>query len=905
MHGQPAHPGLGHRSSPWPVVAAVFVGCWIVAVTVATQTGGWLTDQVLLGFGRDRLGWLWPVLGLVTVVLVGTPALLLAVLPRSTTVRATGRVWLAAALTLGVLTLLRIVPPVHHEAYLAALAAVASLSALTVAWSARRSSGSDVAAAPDATASWASDRTGGAAPNSDATASWPRDRTGGATPNGDATASGASDRTGGAAPNGDAAPARAAGSTESSVDAASTAVGGPDPVGGQRGSRRPGPVPLLAVAAGLALLLPWAWLGALGGLLETTLALLAAAALGVLAATLLDATFWSRFAVGRPPRPGRLVLVGGLVAGVALLLLAAGTGQSGAQLPALLTLPPTGFALAALYAAAWRPTADPAATGRPTADPADAARAGRAATGWLVGLAALGPLAFTDPEEITLLLIGTRDVPFWVAAAAGAGLAVAVLVAIGYAVLLARPTARTPSRRVAALAVAVLLVTVGVVDVGPGQPGLYGERLLVVLREQADLSGIPAGAPGQAGRDARAAEVYRRLVTTADRSQADLRRTAGRLRLDPVPYYLVNAVEVDGGPAVRAWLARRPEVARVLVSQRLRPLPAPAGQSRGTAPAPTGPEWNIRQLGADRVWSQLGVTGRGIVVGSSDSGVDGGHPALRAGFRGGDDSWYDPWDGTRTPNDQGGHGTHTVGSAVGRDGIGVAPDAQWVGCVNLDRNLGSPGHYLDCLQFMLAPFPAGGDPFTDGRPERAPQVLTNSWGCPAIEGCDREALLPATTALDAAGIFVVAAAGNTGPWCASIDDPPAPYANVLTVGAVDAHRRVAEFSSRGPVPGGTGKPDVLAPGVGVVSAMPGGGYAALDGTSMATPQVAGVVALMWSANPALVGDLTRTRQILRDTATPAEPTYRSGNPTDACGGPANVTGAGQVDAYAAVRAARG
>ncbi|MEV4823684.1 S8 family serine peptidase [Micromonospora sp. NPDC049274] len=822
MHGQPASPGLSDRSSPWSVVAAVLVGCWTVAVTAATQAGGWVTDQVLLGFGRDRVGWLWPVLGLTVVVLVGTPALLLAVLPRSTTVRAVGRVWVIGALVLGVLTLLRALPPVHHEAYLAGLTAAASLSALAVARSARRWSGPD-------------------------------------------------------------------------VDAASSAAGIPGPVGGRRGSRRPGPVPLLAIATGLALLLPWVWLGALGGLLETTLALLAAAALGVLAATLLDATFWARFAVGRPPRPARLVLLGGLVAGVALLLLAAGTGQSGAQLPALLTLPPTGFALAALWAAAWRPTADPA----------DAARAGRTATGWLVGLAALGPLAFTDPEEITLLLIGTRDVPFWVAAAAGAGLAVAVVLAIGYAVLLARPAARTPSRRTAALAAAVLLVTVGVVDVGPGQPGLYGERLLVVLREQADLTGIPAGAPGQAGRDARAAEVYRRLVTTAESSQTDLRRTAKRLRLDPVSYYLVNAVEVDGGPVVRAWLARRPEVARVLVSQRLRPLPAPAGQTRGTAPAPRGPEWNIRQLGADRVWSQLGVTGRGIVVGSSDSGVDGGHPALRAGFRGGDDSWYDPWDGTRAPNDQGGHGTHTVGSAVGRNGIGVAPDAQWVGCVNLDRNLGSPGHYLDCLQFMLAPFPAGGDPFTDGRPERAPQVLTNSWGCPAIEGCDPGALLPATTALDAAGIFVVAAAGNTGPWCASIDDPPAPYPNVLTVGAVDAQRRVADFSSRGPVPGGTGKPDVLAPGVGVVSAMPGGGYAALDGTSMATPQVAGVVALMWSANPALVGDLTRTRQILRDTATPAEPTYRSDKPTDACGDPANVTGAGQVDAYAAVRAAQG
>ncbi|MEU1749417.1 S8 family serine peptidase [Micromonospora arida] len=866
MQGQPAQPGFSDRSSPWPVVAAVLVGCWTVAVTVGTQTGGWLTDQVLLSFGRDRLGWLWPVLGLATVVLAGTPALLLAVLPRSGAVRATGRAWLIGALALGVLTLLRVVPPVHHEAYLAALAGAALLSALAVRWSARR---------------WAYPRlvgsVGGPAPTGDGDATRPA-----ATGNGDATRPEATR-------DGDATRPAATGDGDATRPAA---TGNSEPVG--RRGHRTGPVPLLAVAAGLALLLPWAWLGALGGLLETVLALLAAAALGVLAATLLDAPFWSPFAVGRPPRPARLVLVGGLVAGVALLLLAAGTGQSGAQLPALLTVPPVGFALAALWAATWRPTTDPA----------EAIRAGATATGWLVGLAALGPLAFTDPEEISLLLVGTRDIPFWVATAAGVGLAVAVLVAIGYAVLLARPAARTPNRRVAAVAAVVLLVAFGVVDLGPGQPGLYGERLFVVLRTQADLSDLPAAAPGRAGRDARAAEVYRRLVTTAEQSQGDLLRGLNRLRLDPVSYYLVNAIEVDGGPAVRAWLDRRPEVARVLVSQRLRPLPAPAGQNRGSAPKPTGPEWNIRQIGADRVWSQLRVTGAGIVVGSSDSGVDGTHPALRAGFRGGDDSWYDPWDDTRSPTDQGGHGTHTVGSAVGRDGIGVAPDAQWVGCVNLDRNLGSPAHYLDCLQFMLAPFPAGGDPFTDGRPERAPQVLTNSWGCPPIEGCDQRVLRPATAALDAAGIFVVAAAGNTGPWCASIDDPPAPYPDVLTVGAVDSQRRVAEFSSRGPVPGGSGKPDVLAPGVEVVSAMPGGTYAALDGTSMATPQVAGVVALMWSANPALVGDVTRTRQILRDTATAATPTYRSDSPSDACGAPSNVTGAGQVDAYAAVRAAQ-
>ncbi len=75
-----------------------------------------------------------------------------------------------------------------------------------------------------------------------------------------------------------------------------------------------------------------------------------------------------------------------------------------------------------------------------------------------------------------------------------------------------------------------------------------------------------------------------------------------------------------------------------------------------------------------------------------------------------------PWNGTGAPTDRGGHGTHTMGSAVGRDGIGVAPGAQWVGCVNLDRNLGNPAAYLDCLQFMLAPFPPGGDPFRQAGP---------------------------------------------------------------------------------------------------------------------------------------------------------------------------------------------
>ncbi|MGC4890280.1 S8 family serine peptidase [Micromonospora sp. DT227] len=823
----PVPPPPPRETGPWPVVAAVAAGVWVVLVTVPGQVTGWLVDQVVLVTGLDRAVAVWPVVAAVTVLLVGAPVLALALVPRSPALRATGRAWAGGALTLGAATLLRALPPVHHEAYLAALAATAALLALAAARLARRRPPT-----PAATAG----------------------------PSGPIPVDGPATATGAAGPG--------------------AADGGTGPA--VRRGARPGAVTLLAVAAGLAMLLPWVWVGALGGALETLLAGLAAAAFGVLAGVLLGPGFWAAFAAGPTPRPVRLVLLGGLVAGVTLTMLAAGAGQSGAQLPGLVLLPPLGFVLGALEAAARR-------AGRP---------AGAAPARWLVGLALAGPLAFTDPEEITLLLASSRDVPFWVAVGTGAAFAVAVLLAVGYAVLLARRHAGAPRRGVAGLAAGALLAAVAVVYVVPGQPGLYGERLLVVLREQADLSGLPAGAPGRAGRDARAAEVYRRLVATADRTQGDLRRTLTRLRLNPTPYYLVNAISTDGGPGVRAWLSGRPEVARVLVDQRPRPLPAAAPPARGDTPAPTGPTWNVSLIGADRVWSELGVTGAGVVVGSSDSGVDGRHPALAPGFRGGDDSWYDPWEHRRTPADQGGHGTHTLGSAVGRDGIGVAPGASWVGCVNLDRNLGSPARYLDCLQFMLAPFPPGGNPLTDGRPRRAPDVLTNSWGCPPLEGCDPGALRPATAALAAAGILVVAAAGNTGPYCGSIVDPPAPYPDVLTVGAVDRARRLTEFSSRGPT-GDAPKPDLVAPGAAVPSAFPGGGYATLDGTSMATPQVAGVVALMWSANPALVGDLARTRRILTETATPA--TAPAGT---TCGGTRDLVGAGLVDAYAAVRAAR-
>jgi hypothetical protein len=609
-----------------------------------------------------------------------------------------------------------------------------------------------------------------------------------------------------------------------------------------------------AVAAGLGVLTPWLCLAAVGGPGETLAAAAAAAAIGWLAARLLGTDLGPR----RAP-----------VAAVALALLAGGTGQSGVTLAALIALPALGIPAAILSRC-----------------PVSVAV--------LVGLGAFGPLAFVEPVQ-TSLLLGPQDVGWWALVAAAAALVVGLLFGLGYALGLRR---RSPRRWIGTVAAAGLAATALTGCVTVGHPGMYGDSLFVVLKTQADLSDLAF----QPDVKARRAEAYRRLVDTADRTQAALRRDLTSLYLPFTPFYLVNGLEVAGDPAIRAWLSQRPEVDRVLLNPLLRPIPVRASPLTGDLRVDGRAQWNMTAIGADKVWA-TGVTGPGIVIGISDSGVDGHHPALAAAYRGGDDGWYDPWDGTRFPTDDSGHGTHVLGTAVGSNGIGVAPGARWIGCVDLPRNLGNPASYLRCLQFMLAPFGYGADPLRDGRPGRAADVLVNSWACPQLEGCDADTLRPAVSALALSGIFVVAAAGNTGPRCGTINSPPATYRDAFTVGAADRTGQAARFSSRGPGDSGRrgvgvqGKPDLVAPGVDVVSALPGGGYGALAGTSMAAPHVAGVVALMWAANPKLLGDLVRTRDLLFRTATPV--------PGGAgCGGGSDV-GAGLVNADAAVRAARG
>lgn len=659
--------------------------------------------------------------------------------------------------------------------------------------------------------------------------------------------------------------------------------------GGRDATLKPAPQPggaLLAGMLGVLYGLPWLLFGAFGSLLDSVLNVAVAIAFGWAATQLLQLGWLRHWDNTRNDWRHWMVL--DLVLSVQLFLMAIGLGAHGQQLFLMFCLPAVGWLAGAVLQ--WGQ-----------------------GNGWnarylpvLLAVVAAAILLTIDPDEQNLILGDTFS---------GVFQAVALSVAVGWLLgglllLLHRAVAQPRSQTVGTrwVLTGLLLLTVALAAVAytfVGQPGFHGERYFVILKEQADLSAIRSNTD-YADRRTMA---YQLLTSTAQRTQAPLIEQLRRWRQPYSQFYLVNALEVPSNPLLKWWLLRQPAVARVLDSPQLRPLAELTAVAQGDLDSSSLDvvPWGLNAIQAVRVHDELGVRGAGIVVGESDSGVAGDHSELADGFRA-QLGWYDPWFGTQVPTDLGGHGTHTTGTILGNK-VGVAPDAQWIGCVNLARNLGNPALYVRCLEFVFAPFAPTADPLTAGQPTLGAHVLNNSWGCPLLEGCDPLALQSAVQALTDAGVFVVAAAGNDGSNCSTITDPIAIYADTFTVGAIDANGDLASFSSRGPVQvDGSGrlKPDLLAPGVNVFSAMPNETYTYNEGTSMASPHVTGVVALMWSANPALIGQIEATADLLRSTASPYTGVYQpvvcgEGAGTDL---PNNSVGAGVVDAYEAVKAAQ-
>ena len=399
-------------------------------------------------------------------------------------------------------------------------------------------------------------------------------------------------------------------------------------------------------------------------------------------------------------------------------------------------------------------------------------------------------------------------------------------------------------------------------------------EFMVVLADQADLSGAAALCRQ---RTKRAAMSVMRLRNRSQTTQGPILQWLRERGIEHRSFYIVNAVLVKGSQEIAETLAARPDVARVEGNPQIQnslPQPGPTLEGPLQPDAPAAIEPGITYTHAPDVWA-LGFNGQNIVIGSADTGVRWTHNALKPHYRGWDGvtadhdfNWHDSihsGGGACGPNspqpcDDFFHGSHTTGTAIGDDGgsnqIGMAPGAKWIACRNMSVGVGTPARYIECMEFFLAPYPVNGTP-DEGDPTLAPDITINSWGCPASEGCAANTLQAAVEAQAAAGIMMVVAAGNSGSSCSTLFDPPSFYAASYTAGALNTGTdTIASFSSRGPVTADGSnriKPDITAPGTSTRSASNSSdnAYTFADGTSMATPHIAGAMALLWSAHPEL------------------------------------------------------
>jgi len=238
----------------------------------------------------------------------------------------------------------------------------------------------------------------------------------------------------------------------------------------------------------------------------------------------------------------------------------------------------------------------------------------------------------------------------------------------------------------------------------------------------------------------------------------------------------------------------------------------------------------------------LNISGYGVTIAILDTGVNYSHPDLKNSYIGG----YDFVNRDYDPMDDNGHGTHCAGIAVGNGNVssfnfvGVAPKAKLFSFKVLDAN--GTGHlswFIEAIELAI-------DPNQDCNLSDHVDIISISAGDSSGNSNDILSMV-VNNAVDL-GVIVVAAAGNDGPSYGTISSPGCAK-NVICVGASDKNDSIASFSSRGTINSEIIKPDVLAPGVNIISTSIDGGYVSLSGTSMSCPHVAGTIALMLQMHP--------------------------------------------------------
>jgi subtilisin len=274
--------------------------------------------------------------------------------------------------------------------------------------------------------------------------------------------------------------------------------------------------------------------------------------------------------------------------------------------------------------------------------------------------------------------------------------------------------------------------------------------------------------------------------------------------------------------------------------------------------------WGVIHIGADKVWGFN--KGAGVHVAIIDTGIDKDHPDLEANIAGGvnfvsgrgRDKTADPdaWD------DGHGHGTHCSGIVAADDNgfgvVGVAPDASLYGVKVLDdRGRGKASDFIAGLEWAV-----DGPNGVPGDEDDAEIISISLTMYDPIDG----SVTAACDAAYAAGLLLVAAAGNTSGGCVT---SPAGHPSVVAVSAIDASNEIAGFSADGP------EVELTAPGVDIYSTYKNGDYTSMDGTSMSCPHVAGAAALAWATGYYVHGSavrfqLSRTAQPLGVSPIPNE-----------------------------------
>lgn len=445
---------------------------------------------------------------------------------------------------------------------------------------------------------------------------------------------------------------------------------------------------------------------------------------------------------------------------------------------------------------------------------------------------------------------------------------------------------------------------------------------LIYFRERPDLS--PAL---EMDWESRGRFVASALQAAAQESQGNVRAYLDRQGVRYQSYWADNVIVVQRGSSAATFnrLLDFPEIQALRA--RRHPAIHDALPNTEVEAEIQVIETNLTHIGTDQVWA-MGITGEGITVANIDTGVRYTHEALVNQYRGNlggtfdhNYNWWDPSPGGSDlfPNDQRNHGSHTMGIMVGDNGtgyhIGMAPGADWIACQGFEVD---DQELLECGQFMLAPWDLNGE---NPNPDLRPHIVNNSWGdstpCPyALDPWFKGVV----ASWQAAGIYPVFSNGNASNCGLSVGalntvGNPARYGEVTGVGATSHNSGVYQsYSLWGPTDDADTinplgypylKPQVVAPGSSIVSAYSIYGdqfYAAMTGTSMAAPHVAGLVALMWEAAPCLIGDYAATETLLMQTANPVPVATNYGN--EPLGNVVNyATGWGEIDALAAVQAA--